>query len=123
LEKPKQFKLSGNWALEKQEATCRWQLLAASWQSEDVDQVGRGLEHQLPHLYSQGAGIVVVQRAAEEVVVVDEVVVVVDEVVVDEVVVDEVVVVVDEVVVEVEDVVLDTVVEDEDGDDELKLQG
>jgi hypothetical protein len=60
--------LSGNFALAKQPATCRRQLLAALWQPEPADHVGRGLEHQLPQLYSHVGAIVVVQRATDEVV-------------------------------------------------------
>jgi hypothetical protein len=41
-------------------------LLAAVLQSEEADQVGRGLEHQLPQLYSHVGAIVVVQRATDE---------------------------------------------------------
>jgi hypothetical protein len=43
-------------------------LLAAVLQSEDPDQVGRGLEHQLPQLYSHVGATVVVQRAIDDVV-------------------------------------------------------
>lgn len=88
-------------------------MLAAIWQSDEADQVGRGLEHQLPQLYSHVGAIVFVQRATDEVVCVVVVgfVVVVGAVV--GVVVGVVVgAVVGVVVVEVEDVELD-VVEDE----------
>jgi hypothetical protein len=77
LENSKHFKLSGNFALAKQPETCRRQLLAAVWQSEEADQVGRGLEHQLPQLYSHVGAIVVVQRATDEVVFVVVLVVIV----------------------------------------------
>jgi hypothetical protein len=96
--------------------------VAAIWQPDGVDHVGRGLEHQLPQWYSQVGGMVVVQRAAEVVAVVDVIEVVVigtEDVVhvVEDVVLDGVVEGEDEDVAEVvEDVVLDEVVEGEDDD-------
>ena len=108
------------------------QLVAACPQPEGVDQLGRGLEHQLlPQWYSQVGGIVAVQRATEEVVVEVEDVLVEDEDVLLEV--EEVVLEVEDVVLEVEDVVLeveDVVLEVEDvvddvveGGGEVELQG
>ena len=122
LAKSKHFKLSGNCALAKQPATCSRQLLAAILQSEESDQVGRGLEHQLPQLYSHFGAIVVVQRAADEVVcvIVLGLIVVVGMVV--GVVLGVVVGVVDVVVEVVEDVQLDVVeeVEEEEVEEEVK---
>jgi hypothetical protein len=63
--------LSGKVVVEKQAATCREQWLAATLQSKVEENLGIGLEHQLPHLYSQSGSIVFVQRAADvEVVIV-----------------------------------------------------
>jgi hypothetical protein len=91
-------------------------MLAAILQSEEVDQAGRGLEHQLPQLYSHVGAIVVVQRATDEVVV-GAVVRVVDGVIV--VVVGDVEL--DVIVEEVEDEEVEEGVETDRGGEGLKL--
>lgn len=60
LENWKQFKLSGKPAFRKQEAICIEQVEKAAKQELLSEKLGSGLEHHLPHLYSQvGVGEVV----------------------------------------------------------------
>jgi hypothetical protein len=82
--KSKHFKLSGNGLFKKQPATCNKQLEAAVLQSEEPVKGDRGVEHQLPHLYSHVGGKVVVHWGGADEVVVADVVVVVQDVDVDE---------------------------------------
>jgi hypothetical protein len=73
--KLKHSSASGKPAPLKQEATWRAHLEKADLQSVAPFQLGRGLEHHLPHLYSQAGGITVVVVQIELVVLVEVVLV------------------------------------------------
>lgn len=82
-ENSKQFRLSGNPACKKQEASCTLQAATALEQELGSLKGGRGLEHHFPHLYSQvGVGDTVTVDVQREAVVLVLVLVVVGGVVV-----------------------------------------
>jgi hypothetical protein len=65
----KQFRLAGNPASRKQDATWMRQFDAAVLQELESEKPANGFEHQLPHWYSQvGVGVTVVVTVHDDVV-------------------------------------------------------